>query len=257
MRLLIGIVLLIFPLIAFCQAPVDVWIPDTSAEHGDTILVPVRTSDLTGLGICSAGMTITFDQSVIQADGATTEGTIAEQWGSPIYNVSPTGIKIGMAGFQPLSGSGTLIYIRFVVKGYGGDTTTIHFVDFMFEEGTPAANTHDGLFTIIPLGVTATRKNTSVCKLYQNYPNPFNAFTVISCQLSEEGERTAVSLKIYDLSGKVVRTLLDEPITNYELPITITWYGIDNNGRDVAPGVYFYKIKVAKFTDTKKMLIIK
>ncbi len=94
--------------------------------------------------------------------------------------------------------------------------------------------------------------------LSQNYPNPFNSTTVISYQLSGiRPHRT--TLKVYDILGQVVRTLVDEkqPGGNYR----VLWDGRDDSGRKVSSGVYFCRLKVAddrfKVEKTRKMVLVR
>lgn len=83
--------------------------------------------------------------------------------------------------------------------------------------------------------------------LAQNYPNPFNMSTLISYELTNEAE---VKLDIYDILGRKVTTLVDE--LQLAGAHNITW-----NAKDVVSGVYFYKIQIDDYTDTKRMLFIK
>lgn len=88
--------------------------------------------------------------------------------------------------------------------------------------------------------------------LYPNYPNPFNPFTIISFSIPED---TKVNLKVYNIKGQVVKTLLKEQIESGEH--RITWNGKDDNKKPVASGIYFYKISAGKETKVKKMLLLK
>jgi len=83
--------------------------------------------------------------------------------------------------------------------------------------------------------------------LSQNYPNPFNPITVISFQLPVAGQ---VSLKIYDMLGREVQTLVNETLK----PGT---YEASFDGSQLTSGVYFYKLITDGFSETKKMLMIK
>lgn len=78
-------------------------------------------------------------------------------------------------------------------------------------------------------------------QLMANYPNPFNATTQISYSLPSAG---FVTLKIYDMLGREVRTLVnaDQEATNQ--PITVSWDGIDNTGKLVPSGSYLYRMEV-------------
>jgi hypothetical protein len=88
--------------------------------------------------------------------------------------------------------------------------------------------------------------------LSQNYPNPFNPATTIAFGLKEPG---VVTLKIYDVAGKLVRVLVDgeREADHYQ----VVWDGRNNDGVRVASGVYFYRLKVRGFTRTKKLVLMK
>ena len=88
--------------------------------------------------------------------------------------------------------------------------------------------------------------------LGQNYPNPFNPSTVISYQLPVGGN---VTLKVYDLLGREVATLVNEYKTagSYELEFN----SHSGEGRNLTSGVYFYQLKADGFIQTKKMILIK
>ena len=63
------------------------------------------------------------------------------------------------------------------------------------------------------------------------------------------------TLKIYNVLGQLVKTLVDEPKERgtYE----VIWDGKDENGNEVASGVYFYRLQTEDFTQTKKMVLMK
>jgi len=87
--------------------------------------------------------------------------------------------------------------------------------------------------------------------LNQNYPNPFNNQTSISYQINKS---TYVVLKIYDITGKEVITLVDEfqNLGNHR----VVWNGKNNKGGDVASGIYFYQLKINELVQTKKLTLI-
>ncbi len=89
-------------------------------------------------------------------------------------------------------------------------------------------------------------------RLAQNYPNPFNPNTTISFQLPAANY---VSLNVYDIAGKLVRTLVNEQ--RGEGLQSVNWNGKDNSGVSVASGIYFYKIQSGSFTETKKMVLMR
>lgn len=90
-------------------------------------------------------------------------------------------------------------------------------------------------------------------ELEQNYPNPFNPVTTIRYELQTPGR---AQLRVYDVSGRLVRTLLDSNVTagaRHE----VTWDGRSDGGERVASGVYFYKLSAPGFTQTRKMVLLK
>ncbi|MGH7454797.1 MAG: Ig-like domain-containing protein, partial [bacterium] len=88
----------------------------------------------------------------------------------------------------------------------------------------------------------------SVFALYQNYPNPFNPETTIRYQIP--GDRLHVSLKIFDLMGKPVRTLVNAEQRAGEY--VAHWDGKDAEGKPVASGTYLYKLTAGEFAQTKR-----
>jgi hypothetical protein len=88
--------------------------------------------------------------------------------------------------------------------------------------------------------------------LYQNSPNPFNPVTAIRFDLPG---RAHVTLSVYDLSGRLVRTLVNEerePGLN-----ELFWYGTNDSGQSVASGIYFYRLIAGNLRETKKMLLLR
>jgi photosystem II stability/assembly factor-like uncharacterized protein len=87
--------------------------------------------------------------------------------------------------------------------------------------------------------------------LSQNYPNPFNPSTVISYQLPVSGN---VTLKVYDILGNEIATLVDEYKSAGSFEVE---FNPASRIKDLASGVYFYRLKVGEYTAVKKMLLIK
>lgn len=83
--------------------------------------------------------------------------------------------------------------------------------------------------------------------LSQNYPNPFNPVTNIEFKISTSD---FVKLKVYDVMGKEISALVNQNLT----PGT---YKINFDGSRLTSGMYFYKLETSKFTETKKMVLIK
>jgi len=95
-----------------------------------------------------------------------------------------------------------------------------------------------------------TNNNTEVpikYNLSQNYPNPFNPVTKIDYSIPKN---SLVTLKIYDLIGKEVETLVNKEMSPGN-------YSIDFNASKLSSGVYFYKLTSGNFTQTRKMILVK
>ena len=83
--------------------------------------------------------------------------------------------------------------------------------------------------------------------LAQNYPNPFNPTTTISFSLQKAGK---VMLDVYNTVGQKVATLVNDKMTAGEHEVTF-------NGKDLASGLYLYRLTANNVTLTKKMMLIK
>lgn len=113
---------------------------------------------------------------------------------------------------------------------------------------------------VILTDVTDNKENSipTAFFLYQNYPNPFNPTTkikyTISASLNSSKGGTLVSLKIYDLLGREIMTLVNEgkyPGT-YEVE-----FNINSLKRGLASGTYFYQLRAGEFVSTKKFILMK
>ena len=93
---------------------------------------------------------------------------------------------------------------------------------------------------------------TPVFSLNQNYPNPFNPNTTLAYSIPQD---TKVELKIYNIKGQKVKTLVNEILPAGEH--TIIWNGRDSNGKPVGSGIYFYKLKAGDFQRVRKMILLK
>jgi len=84
-------------------------------------------------------------------------------------------------------------------------------------------------------------------QLFQNYPNPFNPTTTIRFLLPQ---RSHVTLKVFDVLGREVATLVDGEMEAGE-------HTVIYNAKDLASGVYFYRLQAGNFVEQKKMLLLK
>jgi len=98
-----------------------------------------------------------------------------------------------------------------------------------------------------PVGVPVDELIADKFELQQNYPNPFNPTTSISFSIPSSA---FTSLKVYDIIGNEVATLVNEEKTagNYEVRF---------NASSLTSGTYFYKLSAGSFTEVKKMILLK
>ena len=84
-------------------------------------------------------------------------------------------------------------------------------------------------------------------RLQQNYPNPFNPTTAITYRLPVS---TTVELKIFDIQGREIRTLVNEHQSAGA-------HSVIFNAHHLSSGVYFYRLQAGRYFDTKKLLLLK
>jgi len=123
-------------------------------------------------------------------------------------------------------------------------------------DGQPAGTGHHLGDVIGALGqgvMTAAQSSPLRYSMSQNYPNPFNPTTSIEFTLKE---RARVTLRVYNVAGQLVATLVDgerAPGVTYRAE----WDGRNRSGNRVASGVYFYRLRTAGHTITRKMVLLK
>lgn len=113
----------------------------------------------------------------------------------------------------------------------------------------------EGVYRLDAAGTGITDEGVEVAspvRLHQSRANPSDGSALISFTLQGT---THVSLRIFDVSGRLVRTLLDEPRGEGEH--IVAWNGQDAEGRAVASGVYFYRLEAAGSTQSKRMVLVR
>jgi photosystem II stability/assembly factor-like uncharacterized protein len=187
-------------------------------------------------------------------------------------DVQPAGFTSG--GISSLANSGSVFYCS--VKGAGGGVyfsidngiswtvsntgiVSPSFANNLLVKGTNAFVSANGLWKSSLSQITSVNDNNigeipETFSLAQNYPNPFNPsttirYTIPSVTLSGV-EGTRVQLKVYDVLGNEVATLVNEekPAGSYK----VNW-----NASNLSSGIYFYRIHTGSFVSTKKMILIK
>lgn len=145
---------------------------------------------------------------------------------------------------------GTKIYYYISATSNNGKTIT---------KPLPAPSGNFRFTVTNPAVITNINQTPNGFMLFQNYPNPFNPSTVIKFSVPAN---SFVSLKVYDVLGKEISTLVNENLQTgtYEIPFS----ALISNNKKISSGLYFYKIKIdeltgnkGSYTDIKKMILTK
>lgn len=134
-----------------------------------------------------------------------------------------------------------------------------YFDIFFANENTGWITGYNGLILKTTNGGSTFIKNQNTHAesyyLGQNYPNPFNSITVIKFSVPGTGGFTGVkvSIKVFDISGRKVATLVNEEIKHgtYEVRFDVF------SGKELPTGIYYYRMETEKFSETKKMIYLK
>ena len=170
-------------------------------------------------------------------------------------------LNLPNGSYGALRQTGTIV-TKVYLSGSLVNTITSYIVTWLTESGNELQVQLDTLstgsvrvhsITIYYVGTTpATLVKSSLqlpenFTLSQNYPNPFNPSTQILFSVAQAG---FVSLKVYDMIGREVATLVNQELTPSSY--SITW-----NAANVASGVYLYRLVSGSYTETKKMVLMK
>ncbi|MCX6157220.1 MAG: T9SS type A sorting domain-containing protein [Ignavibacteriae bacterium] len=98
-----------------------------------------------------------------------------------------------------------------------------------------------------PVGIINGNSQIMRYELSQNYPNPFNPVTNINFTISSNDN---VKIEVFDITGRSVNILTNQKYTAGH-------YSVQFNGNGISSGVYFYRLTTSKFTDVKKMILLK
>jgi len=140
-----------------------------------------------------------------------------------------------------ISGTDGKLSYNFEDRSVSGGMTYIYRVEYISDTDRGVLFETDAIETA-PVPVT----------LAQNHPNPFNPSTTIEYYIPDAGQ---VSLQVFDVSGRLVRTLVDR--TKESGNHSITWDGLDETGNAVPSGVYFSRLSAGKTRLSRKMILLR
>ncbi|HBY99741.1 MAG TPA: hypothetical protein DEO84_00335, partial [candidate division Zixibacteria bacterium] len=119
-------------------------------------------------------------------------------------------------------------------------------------QGQWSRSSNREIATVLPQSAVDEPALPSLISLSQNYPNPFNPTTTIALTVPEKSH---VELSVYDITGARVATLINSDLQagTYR----VNFGGKDENGKAISSGVYFYRLKTADQTISRKMIFMK
>ena len=131
------------------------------------------------------------------------------------------------------------------LDGYEPDTVT----DVVVEEGITTSN----IDLTLTYSTGVENNVTPAVELLGNYPNPFNSSTIISFSVTQAS--SPVNIEIYNLTGQKVKTLINKKIEAGSHQVV--WDGTDDSGNPVSSEIYFCKMEFGKYTNFKKIILMK
>jgi len=218
----------------------------TLVDDGDEIALPIHASGI--FGIRAFGFEMNYPASLEYIGIVKTSDT--EGFKALDARVVGNGrLRAGGFSHDPIAGDDAdIVVLRFrkASASAGGLLVIERFVDDL-----------DGAATVkytLPSGESESPPLTEY-RLYQNHPNPFNPTTTIRYEIPADVASVRVRMDIYDVQGHKVRVLVDE-IRSAGVQYA-EWDGLDDNGRAVSSGVYFYVLRAGDETLTRKMALLR
>ncbi len=183
--------------------------------------------------------------------------SLSTQYGEDQFEVAVSNGSIDPADFTVISGDTPLT----VPQGWTNIQVSLgDYEDQMVRVGIHCVSEGTLAFLVDDFGIYSAGGvdnaddvvTPATTQLLGNYPNPFNPTTNIAFEIKDAG---LVSIDVYDIRGRKVRTLTNDNFTAGRH--SVVWNGIDDNDQSVASGVYFYKLTSGDFQATNKMIMMK
>ena len=221
--------------------------PATLPEVGETMLVEVRAS---GDGTLQALSTsVEWNRDRLEYDGWF-EGDLLRRQGGLAMTLSPEPGTIDAAVFgerQGIAGEGVIGTLRFRVKSDGNPGLRFGAID-----GRDGANESVSVNSSVVAGIAGAPPVALRSELRPNVPNPFNPKTTVHFSVGRDGP---VSVRIYDVSGRLVRTLVNETMAAGLQ--AVDWDGTDDAGNAVSSGTYLLRLSTVDTQQSRSMLLVK
>lgn len=212
---------------------------DRSAEPGDRITLPLRIENAGSL--LSFETTLAFNPQWLAFESVEKTALSKDMQLVHRFDEAENVLRISMAGGRPITEAGDLLMLTFIAADDITDRAEapMAFKRVMANENEITANSKGNLITIEALPETFS--------LAQNYPNPFNPVTIIEYQLPHD---THVRLVVYDMLGRVVKTLADQTMPAGR-------HSVAFDAAELASGIYIYRMETSEFVSGKSMMLVK
>jgi hypothetical protein len=118
----------------------------------------------------------------------------------------------------------------------------------------------EGVFNLIQpycIGIERVAAAPNGYTLAKNYPNPFNPSTVIQFNIPARFAGKRFDLKIFNVRGQLIRTLIKSKVRKRGINRKIVWHGMDNTGKVMGSGVYYYRLTVGNQVRKGSLVMVK
>jgi len=213
----------------------------------ETMLVSVPVCVKNVGDFCAADFEFRFDETTVRPISVEKSPAVSDYLLAS--HARDGSLRIAMAGTENLPGQGEVFSLQFQVLSAQD-----------FESVIPMeiwATVDDGRVVADGQQVYLNQQKSTIPTAFgleQNYPNPFNPTTDISYQIADGRSSVHTTLKIYNMLGQEVRTLVNE--TKEPGSYTVTWDGRDSRGMRVSSGIYSYRMAAGQFMTSKQMILL-
>jgi hypothetical protein len=225
----------------------DLSMEDHGVAPGSVAAVPINITN--GSNIYGFEAVLEFDPAVLEFDTLLLSETMANYL--IITNPLEEGVvKVAASGSNVDGDEGIFATLYFNVSSDFTDETVIQVNNLRWNEGEVVENAAQTTLSYA-LGIEEELL-PDVYALHQNFPNPFNPITTLRYNLPEN---SLVSITIYDIMGREVKSLINQ--TQDAGFKSVIWNATNDYGKPVSAGVYLYQIQADEFVQTKKMVLLK
>lgn len=233
---------------------IDLYMPDTTAAQGETLYIPLWSSDLTDSNVYSYQFIMSYDSTFVNIVDVSNDGSITDvpPWLGPAWHIidGEDSLRVASAGTEPLTGAGLFVLIGVEVLATAPSDSSIYLGlhDFVLNEGVPGASPDGGWLFIGAAGVEPIRGDGDGPVIVERL-SP----TSVRFELADADTHDS-RLEIYDAFGRFVTSVRPAAADD---AVAFTWEGKNAEGGIVSGGVYFYKLSSGEKQFSGKVCILK